>query len=153
MMTQRVQGKTSFANIKDMSGQIQLFIQRDGLPEGVYLEFKKWDLGDIVGVGGSVYRTNSGELSVKVDKASMLDRLMEVAEESRIQGVRDTLGGFYEHPVLPIPIGTPRWPSAQASGLSPQVDSLLCPEGGYPLRSRRQKLDPSWSGRRTPTRR
>ena len=64
MMTQRVQGKTSFANIKDMSGQIQLFIRHDALPEGVYLEFKKWDLGDIVGAGGSVYRTSSGELSV-----------------------------------------------------------------------------------------
>ena len=48
MMTQRVQGKTSFAHIKDMSGQIQLFVKRDALPEGRYAAFKKWDLGDII---------------------------------------------------------------------------------------------------------
>ena len=54
MMTQRVQGKTSFAHLKDMSGQIQLFVRRDALPEGVYQDFKKWDLGDIVGAEGTV---------------------------------------------------------------------------------------------------
>ena len=88
MMTQRVQGKTSFANIKDMSGQIQLFIQRDALPEGVYLEFKKWDLGDIVGAGGSVYRTNSGELSVKVDHLRLLTKSLRPLPE-KFHGLTD----------------------------------------------------------------
>jgi lysyl-tRNA synthetase class 2 len=74
MMTQRVQGKTSFAHVKDMSGSIQLFVKRDALPEGVYDEFKKWDLGDIVGAEGVVFRTQKGELSVMVDGLRLLTK-------------------------------------------------------------------------------
>lgn len=74
MMTQRVQGKTSFAHIQDMSGQIQLFVRRDALPEGQYDAFKKWDLGDIVGAEGTVFRTQKGELSVRVDKLRLLTK-------------------------------------------------------------------------------
>ena len=66
MLTQRVQGKTSFAHIQDMSGQIQLFVKRDNLPEDTYAQFKKWDLGDIIGAMGVVFRTQKGELSVMV---------------------------------------------------------------------------------------
>ena len=74
MMTQRVQGKTSFAHVKDMSGSIQLFVKRDALPEGLYDEFKKWDLGDIVGAEGVVFRTQKGELSVLVDNLRLLTK-------------------------------------------------------------------------------
>ena len=76
MMTQRVQGKTSFAHVKDMSGSIQLFVKRDGLPEGIYDEFKKWDLGDIVGAEGVVFRTQKGELSIMVDKLRLLTKAL-----------------------------------------------------------------------------
>ena len=76
MMTQRVQGKTSFAHIKDMSAQIQLFVKRDRLPEGVYEDFKKWDLGDIVGAEGVVFRTQKGELSIMVDKVRLLTKAL-----------------------------------------------------------------------------
>jgi len=48
MMTRRVMGKASFAHIQDMSGKIQLYVRRDDLPEGLYAEFKHWDLGDII---------------------------------------------------------------------------------------------------------
>ena len=74
MMTQRVQGKTSFAHVKDMSGAIQLFVKRDALAEGTYDEFKKWDLGDIVGAEGVVFRTQKGELSIMVDKLRLLTK-------------------------------------------------------------------------------
>ena len=74
MMTQRVQGKTSFAHVRDMSGHIQLFVRRDALPEGVYDDFKKWDLGDIVGAGGTVFRTQKGELSILVDELRLLTK-------------------------------------------------------------------------------
>ncbi|MEX2481790.1 MAG: lysine--tRNA ligase [Gammaproteobacteria bacterium] len=74
MMSQRVQGKTSFAHIKDMSGQIQLFVRRDALPEGIYQAFKKWDLGDIVGAEGVVFRTQKGELSVLVDEIHLITK-------------------------------------------------------------------------------
>ena len=88
MMTQRVQGKTSFANIKDMSGQIQLFVRRDDLPEEVYPAFKKWDLGDIVGARGVVYRTNRGELSILVDEVRLLTKSLRPLPE-KFHGLTD----------------------------------------------------------------
>ena len=76
MMTQRVQGKTSFAHIKDMSAQIQLFVKRERLADGVYDDFKKWDLGDIVGAVGVMFRTQKGELSIMVDKLRLLTKAL-----------------------------------------------------------------------------
>ena len=72
MMTQRVMGKASFAHIKDMSGAIQLYVKRDSLPDGVYSDFKKWDLGDIVGASGVMFRTQKGELSIVVDRLELI---------------------------------------------------------------------------------
>ena len=61
IMTRRIIGKASFATLQDMGGKIQVYVTRDDLPEGFYNEqFKKWDLGDIVGVEGTVFRTNAG---------------------------------------------------------------------------------------------
>ncbi len=75
MMSRRIMGKASFAHVKDMSGQIQLFVQRDSLPEGFYNEqFKKWDVGDIIGAEGSLFRTKTGELSIKVDGLRLLTK-------------------------------------------------------------------------------
>ncbi len=88
MMTQRVQGKTSFAHIKDMSAQIQLFVKRDMLPEGVYGEFKKWDLGDIIGAGGVMFRTQRGELSVMVDHLRLITKSLRPLPE-KFHGLTD----------------------------------------------------------------
>ena len=74
MMSQRIMGKASFAHIQDGSGRLQLYVRRDDLPEGVYAEFKKWDLGDIVAARGTVFKTKSGELSVKVDDIQLLTK-------------------------------------------------------------------------------
>ena len=81
MMTQRVMGKASFAHIKDMSGQIQLYAQRDALPEGVYDDFKKWDLGDIVGAEGVMFRTQKGELSILVDNLHLITKALRPLPE------------------------------------------------------------------------
>ncbi len=88
MMTQRVQGKTTFAHIKDMSDQIQLFVKRDLLPDGVYAEFKKWDLGDIVGAGGVMFRTQRGELSVMVDHLRLITKSLRPLPE-KFHGLTD----------------------------------------------------------------
>ena len=88
MMTQRIQGKTSFADIKDMTGRIQLFVKRDALPDGVYSEFKKWDLGDIVGAGGVMFRTQRGELSVLVDDLHLLTKSLRPMPE-KFHGLTD----------------------------------------------------------------
>ena len=76
MMTRRVMGKASFATIQDMSGRIQLYITRDGLPEGLYAQFKTWDLGDIVGASGVLFKTKTGELSVQVSALTLLTKAL-----------------------------------------------------------------------------
>ncbi|MCG5530911.1 lysine--tRNA ligase [Halorhodospira halochloris] len=81
MMTQRVMGKASFAHIKDMSGQIQLYVRRDDLPEGLYKDFKGWDLGDIVGASGLLFRTQKGELSIHCDDIRLLTKSLRPLPE------------------------------------------------------------------------
>ena len=77
MMTRRIMGKASFVHLQDMSGQIQLYVQRDSLAEGFYNEhFKKWDLGDILGAEGVLFKTKTGELSVKVDVIRLLTKAL-----------------------------------------------------------------------------
>lgn len=82
MMAKRVMGKASFTQLQDMSGRIQLFLQRDNLPEGVYNEgFKKWDVGDIIGAEGVVYKTKTGELSIKPDVILILTKSLRPLPE------------------------------------------------------------------------
>jgi lysyl-tRNA synthetase, class II len=76
IMTRRIMGKASFTHIQDMAGRIQLYVARDSLPEGVYKGFKGWDLGDIVGAEGVVFKTKTGELSVKVDRLILLTKAL-----------------------------------------------------------------------------
>ncbi len=81
-MTRRIMGKAAFAHIQDMSGQIQLYVTRDALPEGVYnQQFKKWDIGDIVGAEGILFRTKTGELSVRVDDVRLLAKALRPLPE------------------------------------------------------------------------
>jgi lysyl-tRNA synthetase class 2 len=89
MMSRRVMGKASFAHVEDMSGRIQLFVQRDTLPEGVYNnEFKKWDIGDIVGVEGVLFRTKTGELSIRTDNIQLLVKSLRPLPE-KYHGLTD----------------------------------------------------------------
>lgn len=74
MLTRRVMGKASFAHIQDMSSKMQLYVARDDLPEGTYADFKQWDLGDIIGASGVLFRTKTGELSVRVDALILLTK-------------------------------------------------------------------------------
>lgn len=76
IMTRRIMGKASFTHIQDMSGRIQLYIARDSLPEGHYAQFKTWDLGDIVGAKGELFKTKTGELSVKVTELVLLTKAL-----------------------------------------------------------------------------
>lgn len=76
MLLRRIMGKASFATIQDMSGKIQLYVARDSLPEGVYPHFKTWDLGDIVGAEGTLFKTKTGELSIKVDEVRLLTKAL-----------------------------------------------------------------------------
>jgi len=90
MMAKRVMGKASFSQLQDMSGRIQLFLQRDSLPEGVYNDgFKKWDVGDIIGASGVLFKTKTDELSVKVDDAQLLTKSLRPLPD-KFHGLSDT---------------------------------------------------------------
>ncbi|MCS4295302.1 lysyl-tRNA synthetase class 2 [Comamonas sp. BIGb0152] len=74
MMLKRVMGKASFATVQDATGRIQLYVTRDTVGEEIYADFKKWDLGDIIGAEGLLMKTKTGELSIKVSKIRMLTK-------------------------------------------------------------------------------
>lgn len=88
MMAKRVMGKASFAPIEDHSGRIQLFLQRDALPEGVYQAFKSWDVGDIVAATGNLFKTRKGELSVAVKQLQLLTKSLRPLPE-KFHGLSD----------------------------------------------------------------
>ena len=88
MMSRRVMGKASFAHIQDMSGRIQLFIRRDDLADDSYAQFRKWDIGDLVGVTGSVFRTRTGELSIQADSIRLLAKSLRPLPE-KFHGLSD----------------------------------------------------------------
>ncbi len=88
LMAKRVMGKASFAQLQDMSGSIQLFLQRDALPEGVYQAFKGWDIGDIVSAEGVMFKTKTDELSVKVDAFRLLTKSLRPLPE-KYHGLTD----------------------------------------------------------------
>ncbi|MEX2498569.1 MAG: lysine--tRNA ligase [Wenzhouxiangellaceae bacterium] len=73
ILSRRIMGKAAFVHIRDRSGeQIQLYLRRDDLPDGVYQAFKHWDVGDIVGASGALMRTKTGELSLHADRLELL---------------------------------------------------------------------------------
>ena len=88
MMNKRVMGKASFATIRDMSGDMQLYVKRDDLAEGVYAMFKRWDLGDIIAAEGTLFRTQKGELSVMVDDIRLLTKSLRPLPE-KFHGLSD----------------------------------------------------------------
>ncbi|HEC27578.1 MAG TPA: lysine--tRNA ligase [Gammaproteobacteria bacterium] len=89
MMSRRIMGKASFAHVEDMSGRIQLYVQRDSLPDGFYNTcFKKWDIGDIIGVEGVLFRTKTGELTIRVDDIQLLVKSLRPLPE-KYHGLTD----------------------------------------------------------------
>jgi len=74
IMLKRVMGKASFIHIQDMSGRIQIYLAQNILPEALYEDFKTWDVGDIVGVTGALFKTKTGELTLKADSIQLLTK-------------------------------------------------------------------------------
>ncbi|HKK16706.1 MAG TPA: lysine--tRNA ligase [Gammaproteobacteria bacterium] len=88
MMTRRIMGKAAFAHIQDMSGSIQIYVRRDDLEEGRFADFKQWDLGDIIGITGMIFKTRTGELSVHADKIDLLVKSLRPLPE-KFHGLTD----------------------------------------------------------------
>ncbi len=74
MMTRRIMGKASFMDIRDGSDRMQVYVRKDDVGEDTYAEFKKWDLGDIIGIKGRVFRTKMGEISVHAEEITLLSK-------------------------------------------------------------------------------
>lgn len=74
MMTRRIMGKASFMDIRDGSDRMQVYVRKDDVGEDTYAEFKKWDLGDIIGIKGKVFRTKMGEISVHAEEITLLSK-------------------------------------------------------------------------------
>ena len=88
MMLKRVMGKASFMTLSDMSGRIQVYVQKSQLGDDLYESFKGWDIGDIVGVEGVLFKTNKGELSVKADQLQLLTKSLRPLPE-KFHGLSD----------------------------------------------------------------
>ncbi|MFZ0254908.1 MAG: lysine--tRNA ligase [Gammaproteobacteria bacterium] len=88
LMTRRLMGKASFAHLQDMSGRIQLYVRRADLAEGRYDAFKRWDLGDIIGAEGVLFKTKTGELSIRVDEVRLLTKALRPLPE-KFHGLTD----------------------------------------------------------------
>ena len=89
MMSRRIMGKASFAHIQDGEGKIQVYIKRDDVGVDDYAEFKKWDIGDIVGIEGFAFRTKTGEISVHAKKVKLLAKSLLPLPE-KFHGLKDT---------------------------------------------------------------
>lgn len=88
MMLKRVMGKASFAAIQDMSGQVQIYVSNDGTGESIHAGFKHWDLGDIVGVEGALFKTRTGELTIRATAVRLLCKSLRPLPE-KFHGLAD----------------------------------------------------------------
>lgn len=89
IISRRIMGKASFVGLNDCSGKIQLYVRRDDVGEDVYAAFKKWDIGDIVGVEGYVFKTQTGEISVHAQSIKLLSKSLLPLPE-KFHGLKDT---------------------------------------------------------------
>ena len=89
MMFKRVMGKASFCNIQDLKGRIQVYVARDSVGEDEYKDFKKLDIGDIIGIKGTVFTTKTGEISIHADSVILLSKSLQVLPE-KFHGLTDT---------------------------------------------------------------
>jgi len=89
MMAKRVMGKIAFVKVQDGTGSMQFVVQRDNLEEGLYQQFKQWDIGDIIGGSGAIFRTQKGELSIKPSEIRLLAKSLRPLPE-KFHGLTDT---------------------------------------------------------------
>ena len=89
VMSKRVMGKASFCNVQDLPGNIQVYVARDSIGEESYADFKKYDVGDIVGIEGEVFKTKTGEISVHASQVILLSKSLQILPE-KFHGLTNT---------------------------------------------------------------
>lgn len=89
IMSKRVMGKASFCNVQDLKGNIQSYVARDSIGEEPYADFKKYDIGDIVGIKGEVFKTKTGEISIHASEITLLSKSLQILPE-KFHGLTNT---------------------------------------------------------------
>ena len=89
MMSKRVMGKASFCNVQDLQGNIQSYVARDSVGEEAYKDFKKFDVGDVIGIKGEVFRTKTGEMSIHAAEITLLSKSLQILPE-KFHGLTNT---------------------------------------------------------------
>ena len=89
IMSKRVMGKASFCHIQDLKGSIQVYVARDNIGEDSYKDFKKYDMGDIVGISGEVFKTKTGEISIHASSVTLLSKSLQILPE-KFHGLTNT---------------------------------------------------------------
>ena len=88
IMSRRIMGKAAFCDLQDKEGRIQVYIKKDAVGEEAYLDFTKWDIGDIAGASGTIFRTQKGEISIQVHSIILLTKSLQILPE-KFHGLKD----------------------------------------------------------------
>ena len=119
MMSKRIMGKASFCNVQDIEGTIQAYVARDNIGEEEYKDFKKYDIGDIVGIVGEVFKTKTGEISIHATSVTLLSKSLQVLPE-KFHGLTNTDMRYRQ---LRIPLLSAQRLSALSATILMSVDS------------------------------
>lgn len=128
MMFKRVMGKASFCNVQDLKGTVQIYVARDSIGEDAYKDFKKMDIGDIVGVKGTVFTTKTGEISIHAAEVTLLSKSLQVLPE-KFHGLTDTDTRYRQRYVDLIMNGEVKDAFIKRSRIIASIRSYLSGEG------------------------
>ncbi|MBK6630884.1 MAG: lysine--tRNA ligase [Betaproteobacteria bacterium] len=128
IMLKRVMGKASFATIQDLSGRIQLYVSNDGTGEAVHGAFKHWDIGDIVGARGTLFKTKTGELTINVGELRLLTKSLRPLPE-KFHGLTDTEQKVRQRHLDLITNERSRWVFAARSRLVQSIRGYMTGHG------------------------
>ncbi len=128
VMLKRVMGKASFVTIQDLSGRIQLYVSKDGVGEDTYTAFKHWDMGDIVGAVGTLMKTKTGELSVKVSEFRLLTKSLRPLPD-KFHGLTDVEQKYRQRYVDLIMNEETRFTFAARSRIVQSIRNYMCGHG------------------------
>jgi len=128
MMLKRVMGKASFATVQDLSGRIQVYVSNDATGDAVHAAFKHWDIGDIVGVRGTLFKTKTGELTINARELRLLTKSLRPLPE-KFHGLTDTEQKYRQRHLDLITNERARWVFAARSRLTQSIRAYMSSHG------------------------
>jgi lysyl-tRNA synthetase class 2 len=128
MMLKRIMGKASFATLQDLSGRIQIYVSKDGVGEEDYADFKHWDIGDILGVVGTLMKTKTGELSVKASEIRLLSKALRPLPD-KFHGLTDVEQKYRRRYLDLIMNEATRFTFAARSRIVQSIRNHMCAHG------------------------